>query len=264
MNKVNINIPFPGFYDSVLSSELDSQLESHCRYQCEESGDECEFPEHMRLTEDELSGIISDNSEYSAQCSAMAKDYVNAFESVVREYLPFPLKLYYEAMTSPKYYNFETDRVFCDISEYSLRRLAAISRNDSHKTLAKVIKARFTSCDGFSSFYSNDLADWLEKPLADWDHNECGTLLIACLMIGGLSEDRSELTWEVYERMMYSGDGAYSAWSNGVQWDNVQSAIDSLREEKDQDYKAEFPELAECPFSIKYFSRDPAQLSIQF
>lgn len=261
MNKVNINIPFPGFYDSVLSSELDSQLESHCRYQCEESGDENEFPEHMRLTENELSEIISDNSDYSAQCNAMAKDYVEAFESVAREYLPFKFSLVFEAMTSPREYNFETDRVFCDISEYALRRLSVISRNDSHKTLEKVIKERFTSYDGFNSFYSNRLADWLENPLENWDHNECGTLLIACLMISGMGDD---LTWEVYERMMYTGDCAYSAWSDGVQWDKVQSAIDSLREEKDQDYKAEFPEESECPFSIKYFSRDPAQLSIQF
>ena len=42
--------------------------------------------------------------------------------------------------------------------------------------LKERIKERFSSRDGFMSFYSSDLGDW-PKELKDWDHNQLSTLL---------------------------------------------------------------------------------------
>ena len=83
-------------------------------------------------------------------------------------------------MTSPKYYNFETDRVFAYMPETTFKHILA---NYKTETLKKRIEDKFTSYDGFWSHYSNDLDTWLEdEPIEDWDHNQLATLFEAFLL----------------------------------------------------------------------------------
>ena len=258
----SINIPFPGFYESVLSNEMDHCLEQYCEHMIEESGREYEFSEHMSLDESELAEIIIEATTYDIIHNKLAENWVESFAHVAGDYLPFKLNLSFEEMISPRYYNFETDRVFCQIPYYQVKRLAAISRKDNHKTLSKVIKDNCTSYDGFRSFYSNELRDWLEKPLVDWDHNELGLLLTACLIIGGANFKNNEFEYDIYCSMCDSDDFD-RAWADGVDWAEVERNTDKLRKEKDQDFKADNPERAESQFDIKYFCRHPDQLAFQ-
>ena len=41
------------------------------------------------------------------------------------------------------------------------------------------IKERFASYNGFISFYSNDINEWLVKPFPEWDLNELSSLFCA-------------------------------------------------------------------------------------
>jgi hypothetical protein len=139
-------------------------------------------------------------------------------------------------MTSPRFYNFETDRVFANISEHAARKLFAYSRKlDNHATLAKVIRARFTSRDGFHSFYSNSLAEWLEKPLDEWDHNELGTLLIvACESMG--DDWEQDIEGSIIER-------EYEYLNEAIDWEKYQTIIDDMRAEKLETWREENPEI---------------------
>jgi hypothetical protein len=99
---------------------------------------------------------------------AYAKAYAEAFGQ------EFKIKLEFESLSSPKEYNFTTDRIFVTIADDELTRLHSLVTAEE---LDKAAKARFTSYSGFISSYSNDVADWGD--LQEWDHNQIGTLIAA-------------------------------------------------------------------------------------
>lgn len=224
--ELSINIPFDGFYNSLYSGELDNIEEQECEHF--ENEKELEFAPELRITSKEYWEILYRHSSYSKMHDASAEKYTSAFDDVASEAIGIPLKLRYETMVSPREYNFTTDRIFCFIRASVVRRLFAMSRRDKHKQLAETIKDRHTSYDGFHSFYTNDISRWLDRPVTDWDHNELGTLLIACYILGGRSED-----WrmDVYYRVT-DMDGLYNEWSEGVDWTKVDADVAELRAEK--------------------------------
>jgi len=110
-------------------------------------------------------------------CMEYVKQFVQGFNDYINGELELDIKLSFESMTSPREYNFETDKIFCEISYPDVKKLYRFL--DKEK-LRATIKDYCTSYDGFISFYSNDLDLWCEKPLLHWDHNEVG-MLFTCL-----------------------------------------------------------------------------------
>lgn len=256
MSKPSFNIPFPGFYGSLLSGELDHVEEQNAEYAVERQKEDG-IPSDLHLTAREFSEVFYDCTDYRAVHEHAAKEYATSFDVVASEALGFKLGLEFEEMTSPKYYNSETDRLFAKTTWWNVRRMFTMSRRDGHKTLAAVIKERFTSYDGFISSYRNDLQSWLEKPFREWDHNELGTLLIACLKLTGeFEDDRPE--WRVYEHMSESGD-FQTAIDNGVDWPKYESKVAELRADKEAELRADDPDYIappmRCPFTLDLFDR---------
>jgi hypothetical protein len=183
------------------------------------------IPPELRLTASEVVEIFFGVTDYRSIFYSIARAYTNAFDRVVSEELGIPLKLEFDDMDSPREYNFSTDRIFCMVPLSAVEALMRRSAEEGHKRLADCIEDRFTSRSGFSSYYSNDLADWLEKPLEIWDHNELGTLLRA------LMDDPEDRDLSVYYAVC-DGDGCYSEWSNGVDWTAFEREVAELREAK--------------------------------
>lgn len=129
----------------------------------------------------------------------------------------------FDEMVSPREYNFGTDRVFAHIPVTAIRRMFRLSRAEKHATLAEIIARRFTSRDGFSSFYPSDLASWLSRPVTDWDHNELGTLLDAVLTIADFDPYSDEISDRLCEETL-GDEGAYEAWSDAVDWPAYETA----------------------------------------
>lgn len=171
-------IPFAGFYESIFSELCESQL--HYMTECPEklTGEEC----------DELASLAYDVQDFSALRHDVAREYAGAFSEWFKEETGFDLGLQFESMTSPREYNFTTDRIFCFIAPDTVKRLY---RKETNKDIfAAVVKERFTSRDGFASFYSNDLTEWLiEGKPESWDHNQIETLIIAKLKQHGIEAD---------------------------------------------------------------------------
>ena len=177
MNKLESTIPFCGFYESFISDDIDYQI-----------GQQIEWDsDTFDLNEDEQQ-ILSDsylsvNRKYFY--NQIAQDYTNFYIEILNRRLKgFELKAKFNLFTSPREYNFKTDRIFINIEKnHAIDFIKYIIKNYK-KELEKKIKDRFTSRDGFISFYKNSLDLWIDD-YSEWDCNMIGT----CFELFDLEEE---------------------------------------------------------------------------
>lgn len=232
-----IKIPFPGFYDSWYSGEIDHVEEQECENMAEESDHDSDGPhqpKQLRLSADELQECFMDAADYGAMHRAIANQYVDEFDSIVSQALGLPLFLEFEGMRSPREYNFETDRLFAHITPATIRALLDYVQAHDPDALGKTVRDRHTSRSGFISFYSNDPEEWPAEIL-DWDHNQLETLLLAAISASGVfSESRRDdnaLDWKIYESMT-DGEFFYDVFQDGIDWAKFEAKREELRDEK--------------------------------
>lgn len=245
---LSVNIPFMGFYETLYSRAIDDEqeqyIENYIEYRQAEEG----IPQELRITADELNDIMFDVTTYRDAYQAIAQTYVGAFESYLSELVGFKVPMAFEEMTSPKFYNFETDRLFANIPYTRLARLFLLSKRENHERLKACIEERCTSRSGFHSYYSNELDDWLEKPLSQWDHNEL------CILITSFLPDDWE--WEVYN--IASEHSFYEEWECAVDWGKLDERVELLRHEKEEELKAFDPDYIppepRCPYTLDMFA----------
>lgn len=218
-------VPFPGFYESSLDQALDCEFERDVEHMASEENDF--YPELVGRDESDISEAAYFVADWSAGHDIIARAYADTFADVWSENFGFPVALVFDSVSSPREYNFETDRLFCLISLDTIDKLRAYT---PRAVLAATIKDRHSSRSGFISFYSNDLATWETKPLDEWDNNELETLLLAA-MAHAATEDSDAEQWEdgIYESL--SDSGTFSdAFAASVDWDKVCA---HLREESE-------------------------------
>jgi len=158
MKTLLTTIPFGGFYNSCHSAEIDSAIESDAEY--------------FGISADSI--VDHPDFDFVSICTEYAKEYVMCLNGILKTAIGFDPGLEFESLQSPKFYNFDTDRILCHITEDSASRLLDLVKGEY---LAKTIRDRFTSHSGFDSHYSNDVFMWMQKPLDQWDHNEIGTII---------------------------------------------------------------------------------------
>lgn len=168
-------VPFSGFYNTLHDSECDHVLKS----MFSDSATGCYEYESLVDKAFDLVNWREVQNGYS-------KAYVEAFSE------KFGVILRYKEMISPQYYNFETDRLFAAIPQSEVERLF---KETDTRLLREAIRERFTSRDGFISFYPNDLDEW-PSDLSEWDANHVGTLLLAYVrnMLDGEFDSYEEFT----------------------------------------------------------------------
>jgi hypothetical protein len=150
-------IPFGGFYESIHSYEVD---------RAEEDAFQNENGDPNAGLSSRLYWLINYRQLYTSYAEAYASEFA----------IKTGIKLKFESMSSPREYNFATDRIFCTISREEVRRL---KREVDPEALAALAKRKFTSRDGFASFYSPDIESW--GSVDGWDHNQLGTLIEASM-----------------------------------------------------------------------------------
>jgi len=154
MKTTNIYFPkFPWFYESILSSVVDSAED----YEIEN------FIEDWQLGKwawyDELTNIIE--IDYKATHEQMAKDWYKLAKSKlpnIKEDTGIEL-LDYAKMVSPNYYNYSTDEIDI-IVQYDTGKTIAYLENNIEE-FAKYIKEENTSYDGFMAFFPNEYTDYV-------------------------------------------------------------------------------------------------------
>jgi hypothetical protein len=210
-------IPFSGFYESTHSRELDRTIE---RMVEDSSG--------CHPISDKLAEEIWDGIDWKTAMSAYAKNYAESFAYWFK--CEYYITLEWESMSSPREYNFATDRIFCTMSEKDAEKLR--SKVDE-KMLRDAAKDRFTSYDGFISHYSPDIDSWGE--LAEWDHNQLGTLIVAA--IAQLEDENWE--WSLIEDQDCNGDIsnlAYEALNDKGK--RIVKLADYLRSREERKFRA--------------------------
>jgi hypothetical protein len=216
------------------------------------SEDKAELAPELRLDASDFAEAMNDAMDYKAACKAIAESYTDAFSDIVGEHIGLKLKLSMNTMTSPKEYNFTTDKIFAAIPWGVVKRLFIMSKRDGHETLARTIARRHTSYDGFRSFYNNVLETWLAKPLDTWDYHELGTLLRAVMDLKDWTRDDN---MDLYYRV--TDDGAYQEISGAIDWPKYEAAIAELRADKEAELIALDPDFVpppvRCPSTLDLF-----------
>lgn len=146
-------IPFTGFYESSHIEYIDDLLEHECL------DSQCNINEKL-LTN------LQANFDYEHACIAYAKVYTRYFSET------FKIPLDFETLSRPKEYNFETDRIFCEIETSTFLKLF---NNVDKKRFSEYCKENFTTRSGFSSFYDPDWITWGTPDT--WDINQVGALV---------------------------------------------------------------------------------------
>ena len=216
MNKLESTIPFDGFYESFISDDIDHQI-----------GQQIEWDTDIYdLNEDEQQVLedsyLSINRSYFY--NQIAEDYTNFYIDALNERLEgFKLKAKFNLLTSPREYNFETDRIFIEIEEnHAIDFIKYIIKNYK-KELENKIKERFTSRSGFSSFYKNSLNLW-SKDYSEWDHNQIGT----CFELFNLEEEDIN-----YSLRDYLSESIMTNLGNTLGKDGI-DLLDKKQKEKDK------------------------------
>jgi hypothetical protein len=149
--------------------------------------------------------------------------YAENFCAWFKDETKIDLNAKWDALESPRAYNFATDRIFLTIPAAAVKRLYT---GADKEVLRKVVKEKFTSYDGFLSFYSSNLSEW-PKNVSEWDHNQIRTLIDAFL------EQREWNEYDIMEDSNCNGEFDTILW--GAMDQEGEDAVNSMNRERNKD-----------------------------
>ena len=155
MKTIKTYLPvFSGFYgtlfEDIIDSEVDYILEGEETY----TTDNVEF-------------------DYKTFKEDISKQCVGVFEDAFNRDMHTKLSVSFESLFSPKFYNFENDSINVTISLSRNDFDTVISAIKENKTeISEQLKEKYSSRDGFSSFHSTDLDEWIEDLTLEFENEE--------------------------------------------------------------------------------------------
>ena len=165
--KINIELPFfPGFYETNLENSDTSYWA--IKEELDYYRSECDTP-CKELTEDDFEFRYED----------YRKDVRENWAAAWKDHAPeIVLSLENVTMWSPRYYNFDHDRLYADIEladnwQDEMRHFMALN----YDWLQDRIYKDWTSYDGFMSFMSNDIDEWGNYLFEELDCRYISTML---------------------------------------------------------------------------------------
>ena len=179
LDVLEVRLPFSGFYETINGEALSQIAE-------------------MELGVDENEDITDEQEkEYdNVDWSNMSAKYAQEYTKIMSEELG--INIIYADLESPREYNFETDKIFSYISIVKLKEM--FEEVKETKEFQSLVKDKFTTREGFSSNYSNDILDWGE--IETWDYNQLYTVVSTYLEANvGLYE----LEQTAFEKITQSG-----------------------------------------------------------
>ena len=205
-NRVVVLMPFIGFYGTEHEAWIDHAQELDTFNLLED------FPEYSENEMKEKYFETLDGRNYEGNLFtkelmlAYSKDYVEAIDKLFEE----NLGLEFESLSSPRFYNFENDRIFVTIEREKIIELLNKIKNDDvlKNSFDKEVEEKFTSRSGFSSFYSNKESEWGD--IEDWDHNQLGVILSTIIYN---NEDEINID-KGYELVSHFGQDTYENTMN--------------------------------------------------
>lgn len=205
-NLIDIQIPFSGFYESIHDRLIDEAIENGFNY-------DYETGEEIELTDEVKDAIFSTDIDWDAIRLEYCKHYVNAFGD------EFGLDLTFDEMTSPKFYNYETDRIFCKVPAEQINKIRVeVYNNDS--SWRQYLQDNFSDCDGHWSNYSNDpkSEDWTKETL-----DACQYGAILSFWLNNISERVQHKFWNEKEYFLTEDFEMFN-------WDSIIEATNKIKQ----------------------------------
>lgn len=152
--KIKTYLPvFTGFYGTLFESDETSELDDI----------------NEKREKQELSPITWDDCkwDYKEYNERVAKAAVNWVENALKDIFKTKITIEFEELISPREYSFANDSINVVISYKVGEFLPELKKylNDNWEEFSHYIKDRYTSCSGFSSFYSNNANTWVSEYL---------------------------------------------------------------------------------------------------
>lgn len=180
---------FTGFYNTIFDGS-ENFLESMF-------ADEDEFQEHMPE-------LFESGVSYEYFCSEFwyYADFSRCFNEAAKSICYAITELDsagiiidsdFEDLISPKEYNFKTDSINCEI-KYNATKLQKYL-DENIEAFTKYIKDAYTSRDGFSSWHSNDVNNWLD--VYNYGEHAAGSVLQ--FVIFNEYENENDAIYDLYE-----------------------------------------------------------------
>lgn len=176
LNPIEIQLPFSGFYESFHDAITTEAVRDEFAHEL--------FGIHYDYLSDEDQDRVSD-CVWKFHCwDGVREAYVDELAPLIMDALDLSIgdtAVDYEkpAIASPKYYNFETDRLFVTVDRQQLRRALRNHRGFHHaggwRGFDKWLNERMRGRDGFIPHYPNALSEWPRH--IEWDHNHWGLVL---------------------------------------------------------------------------------------
>ena len=206
---------FTGFYNTIFDESehfLESELQDN-----EEFCSRYDIPEAMPW--EYIENHFWDCIDYQAGNLAVAQAILDAIPSLFPNLVT---KVTWEAMRSPREYNFANDSIDCEITVDLDALHAYLAEN--RPAFNGWLKSRYTSRSGFISSYSNDVDGWIEDTdnFTELDGHYLGSILDFIA-----NEEMSNPEMDLY----YAADGS-EAFSNGAEVD-TQKMVEAWREHQD-------------------------------
>ena len=143
---VEIEIPFTGFYNTMIGAELDDAVTHEIESINEEEG--------LNLTEYDFDISYSDMREEAAE--SIAEYYPEWLEGLTG----VEISCEFKALESPREYNFYNDAIICNIPRHDIYKLLSWLEDNHPGFFAEYVKARMTPRDGWAPLYPAELSFW--------------------------------------------------------------------------------------------------------
>lgn len=231
-------IGFSGMYDNFISEYLDTQLQQDF----EESAifDKIKDFDCMQ----NLWELLDYQKFYTDFSKSLASEYME--ELKLNQNIKNLIKNYdFKELYSPKYYNYETDRIFINIkvSKKQWKKMFEFLENHIEE-FDKILKNHFTSYDGFISYHSNKASEWLELkniPFKEIYEIKESFLIYSYYLISEniteeeyidkLREIEAEKCYDFFYSEYFNSDKFYELLRNEIIEKNIISNINSLKNE---------------------------------
>ena len=199
---VEVQIPFMGFYNSWHDDAINRAFQGMFS-----DSNGCKY--HGKLAYDHAFA----DTQFADAFRAYARDYADSYAT---EYGLDSAQ--FVTMERPREYNFETDRLFVRVTRQEVARMF---RDTDSDILARIAGERHTSRSGFISSYSPDVAEWGD--VAEWDHNQLATLLLAHVETQTGDKWDSETEFALMEDA--SGNGYLDSWIYAAMGEKARRAV---------------------------------------
>ena len=231
-------IGFAGMYDNFISEYLDNQLENDFN--------ETEAFEKIKDFKcmENLWELLNYQKFYTDFSKRLTTEYIE--ELKLNANINKLIKDYdFQELHSPKYYNYETDRIFINIKVNKKEWKKMFEFLEKHiEEFDAILKNHFTSYDGFISYHSNKASDWLELKNIPFDEvyeiKQSFLIYSYYLISENITEDEyidklrgmeSDICYDFFYSEYFDSDKFYELLKDEIIEKNLISNIENLKNE---------------------------------